>query len=107
MNKFKRYDNRVAVCERHDDEIPVQDGLAYTPSKMMQLAQEGIPISTQTAAGVTFDDGYRTLDFEPLLENRRGIELTDLWEARQDIKVKMKEKMKNPIFKVQDNAGNS
>lgn len=104
MNKFKRYNNRVAVCELQTDESSVQEGLAYTPSKMMQLAQEGIPISTQAAAGITFDDGYRKLDFEPLLENRRGVEMTDLWEARQDIKSKVKDKIKKPVFKSQNDG---
>lgn len=99
MNKFCRKYNRVAVCKLQDGEIPTQGGLAFTPSRMMELANDGIPISTQTAAGVTYDDGYRTLDFEPLLEHRRGIDICDAWEADQDARVKMKTALKKPLFK--------
>lgn len=102
-NKFKNRMCRVAVCQLHDDEEAVQDNLAYTPSQMMQLAADGIPVSTQSVAALSFDDGTRKLDFEPLMEFRRGVEMTDLWEARQDVKAKMKEKMKKPIFKPESN----
>lgn len=80
---------RVAVCELHDDEEPVQSGLAFTPSKMLELARDGVPISQQTA-GATYDDGYRTLPFEPLLEHQRGIDMADLWERDQDARGRIK-----------------
>lgn len=99
MNKFSVTYNRVAICKCKEGEIPTQGGLAFTPSKMMQLASDGIPISAQTAAGITYDEGHRTLDFEPLLENRRGIDVTDIWEADQDARHKIKNSLKKPIFK--------
>lgn len=84
-NKFHKKYFRAAVCELHPDEEPVQNDLAFTPSRMFELAQEGIPISTQSAAlSGSFDEGYRTLDFEPLLEHQRGVDFADLWEKSKD-----------------------
>lgn len=84
---------RFAKCELHDDEEPIQNDLAFTPSKMLMLAHDGVPISTQTA-GMVFDDGYRTLDFEPLLEHQRGIDMAELWEHDQDARGKFKSAIK-------------
>lgn len=104
MGKFDKKYTRVAVCKLKEGEIPVQGGLAYTPSKMMQLAQDGIPISTQTAAGVQYDDGYRKLDFEPLMEFRRGVDITDVWEADMDARQKVKNALKKPVYKTLQDA---
>lgn len=80
---------RLSVCELHEDEDPVQSGLSFTPSKMLELASQGVPVSTQTA-GATFDDGYRDLDFEPDLQYQRGIDFADLWERELTAKKKFK-----------------
>lgn len=78
---------RAAVCDLQPGEDEVQTGLSFTPSKMLKLASEGIPVSSQTA-GAQFDDGYRTLDFEPLPEYQRGIEFAELWERQQTARKK-------------------
>ena len=80
---------RVSICKRHDVDRPVQDGLAFTPARMLELAEQGIPVSTQTAAS-SFDDGYTQLEFEPNLELQRGIDMADLWEAQQNVREKMR-----------------
>lgn len=84
-NKFHEKTFRAAVCRLHDDEEPTQPGLAYTPSQMFELAQKGVPVSTQTAAfSGSFDEGYRTLDYEPPLDLQRGADMADLWEKSKD-----------------------
>lgn len=85
FNKFGKRYFRAAICELHPGEEFVQSHLAYTPSQMMELAAQGIPVSTQTAAfASSFDEGYRTLDFTPLPEHQRGMDIAQLWEISKD-----------------------
>lgn len=89
-NKYTRKNrDRFAHCVRHDGEQEVQSGLALTPSQMMEMAQRGLPITTQNL-GVTYDEGYSNLDFTPPLEHQRGIDIGDLYEARMDAKSKLR-----------------
>lgn len=85
MNKYKKRYFRGADCSLLPNEERVQGDLAYTPSRMMELAKEGVPISTQNAnmSGM-FDEGTRTLDWEPALENMRHADFADLWEKAHD-----------------------
>lgn len=76
-------------CVRVADDAVVQNGLALTPSQMMDMQDKGIPITTQNL-GVTYDDGYSSLDFNVPLEYQRGIDMADLWEARENSKKKMR-----------------
>lgn len=78
-----------AQALRHDGEQQVENGLAMTPSQMYDMAQRGLPITTQNL-GITYDEGYSALDFNPPLEHRRGIDFGDLYEARFDAKSKMR-----------------
>lgn len=74
---------------RHSDEQVVQNGLAVTPSQMMELASQGIPISPNNL-GLGFEEGVSDLDFTPPLQYQRGIDIGDLYEAREDSKAKIK-----------------
>lgn len=78
---------------RRDDEGVVQDGLALTPSKVAEMTRAGIPISTVNAMG--FHDGYRTLDFEPFILNRRGVDMIDAWNAQMDSRKKLRDAAKS------------
>lgn len=78
-----------ANCKRHGDDLPVQSGLAVTPRQMMEMAEQGIPISSVNAEFM-YDDGTRTLAFEPPLERQRRVELGDLWENEMDTRKKTK-----------------
>lgn len=83
--KFHRFKPCSAV--RRADEDPVQPGLALTPSQISELTRAGVPISNVNA--MQFFDGYRTLDFQPGLLNRRGVDLVDAWEAQMDSRKKL------------------
>lgn len=80
---------RFASCKRQDYEQDVVSGLAITPARMQALTRDGVPINTQANAA-TFDDGYRTLEYEPAADLRRGVDMAELWEQGRDIKDKMK-----------------
>lgn len=78
-----------ASCKRESFEQDVISGLAITPARMQALTRDGVPINTQANA-MSFDDGYRTLDFEPPADLQRGVDIAELWEQGRDIKDKMK-----------------
>lgn len=65
----------------------VQNGLAYTPSQMADLVAKGIPVSN-TAVGIQSDS--LAVDSIPL-EGVRGVDMSDLWNAREDGKRKLRE----------------
>lgn len=92
MVTLKRYsktrNSRYCAPKRHDYEAEVQSNLSITPSKMLEMAEKGIPVSSQLS-GLSFEEGVSKLDFEPPLEHRRGVDMADLWEAREDLKVKV------------------
>lgn len=81
--------SRFSFIKRHEFEEDVQNGLSVTPQRMLELTNKGIPISSQLNA-LVFDEGVSALDFEPPLECTRGVDLADLWEARENLKVKVR-----------------
>lgn len=79
------------VCPRLNLEIDrlVQNNLGVTPAKMLELTKAGVPISPANL-GLTYQDGVSKLDFVPPLEYQRGIDIGQLWEARQDSRDKFR-----------------
>lgn len=80
---------RFASCKRHELEQDVVSGLAITPARMQSLTRDGVPINSQANAA-SYDDGYRTLEYEPPSELRRGVDMAELWEQGRDIKDRLK-----------------
>lgn len=80
---------RFASCKRQDFEQDVVSGLAITPARMQSLTRDGVPINSQANAA-SYDDGYRTLEYEPPADLRRGVDIAELWENGRDIKDKLK-----------------
>lgn len=89
MSKFFSKPRRMAKALRHGDDVFVQNGLAVTPSQMLEMAADGVPISSVNAEFM-YDDGQRTPPDVPVLDRQRGVDLGDLWEHQQDIRYKMK-----------------
>lgn len=89
---------RTARCHLQSGEVKTQNGLAVTPTQMLEMAEAGIPINSINADSF-YDDGKRTLDFEPTLDRQRGVDIGDLWENEQDIKYKTRKlyKMKGVV----------
>lgn len=90
---FRHFSNsstlRFASCKRRELEQDVVSGLAITPARMQSLTRDGVPINSQANAA-SYDEGYRTLEYEPPAELRRGVDMAELWEQGRDIKDKMK-----------------
>lgn len=83
---MKRTRHPLATCKRRTGEKPVQNGLALTPSDILRMAEQGIPASS--ANNPNLIDGSTENNWEVPLEERRGIDMADLWNERQNIKRK-------------------
>lgn len=86
---------------RHEGEAVVQNDLAYTPTQMMQMAEQGIAISNQSVNADMFFDGVPVNEstFNLPLERLRGVDVADCWQANESIRKKAKNGLKNDIFK--------
>lgn len=84
---------RFAHAKRKEYEKAVQGGLSLTPSEMMAMAMDGKPIAAGLQTQGTFDNTPQG-DFYVPLEHTRGIEITDLYEARMDGKAKLRKAVK-------------
>lgn len=84
---------------RKEGENIVQNDLAYTPSQMMEMAERGIAVSNQSIAADNFFDGVSVAQstFELPLDQLRGIDVADCWQANESIRKKAKKGLKNDI----------
>lgn len=71
----------LSACNRVEPEEIVRNGLTTTPAQMLSLAQDGIPIASQCET--TFHDGVENPSWDVPLESTRGVDIADLWTARQ------------------------
>lgn len=79
-----------SICRFNEaTDRPVQSNLAVTPAKMLEMTKRGIPISPANL-GIMYQEGVSKLDFTPPLEYHRGIDIGQLWEARQDSREKFR-----------------
>lgn len=79
----------VASAVRASDEPIVQNGLAITPSEMVEMMKRGEPISAQ---GYSMKDETisQRNDFFVPLEHTRGFDIVDGWNTRKDVQSKVR-----------------
>lgn len=94
MNRYKNITKkrRFAVCNNSLDTIKVQSNLTLTPAQMYGFALQGKPISTFQLPAENFDDGLsaEATDIEVPLEEKRGIDVNDLYQNFKDVGTKFK-----------------
>lgn len=98
-HKNRNHNRKFANPKRMDGEPIVQNDLAVTPSQMVQMMSDGIPITTQNLHPELFFDGDTNPSFEIPIDQQRGIDVADCWEASQDIRARAKKGLKNDIKK--------
>lgn len=86
MKKIRR---KFANCKRRVGEDVVQNGLAVTPSDVLRMAEKGIPASAQMNA--SFIDGTPNPGWDVPLEERRGIDIGQMWQFSKDAKQKFRD----------------
>lgn len=64
------------------------NGLAVTPSDMHRMVDRGIPVSPANDA--LFFDGTPNVTFDLPIEDARGVDVNDIWNAQQDSRRKLK-----------------
>lgn len=79
---------RRAIHRYPYSRVNVQSGLSVTPSEMLALAQQGIPISSHFDDS-KFDDGdtkaLGSIDFI----HQRGLDIVDVWEHQKSSRKKL------------------
>lgn len=80
---FKRNipDNHCFNCPS-ECEINTQSGLAITPARMAEMVNQGIPVSTDNASG-QFYDGVPMPSFDIPVDQKRGVDMAQIWQAQQ------------------------
>lgn len=69
-------------------DAPVQSGLAVTPSKMLEMAQHGVPISTSNES--SFFDGVKNPSWDIDIALDRRADVNDIWTAERESSAKIK-----------------
>lgn len=93
MYNIKSVPFKMVQCRYRDGEQRVQDGLACTPQQALELAQQGVPISTQMANPQLFDDGVSNPGSEVPMERQRGVSINDMWNEQCRIEKEFNSKL--------------
>ncbi|MBQ8501022.1 MAG: hypothetical protein IJ494_01775 [Bacteroides sp.] len=80
---------RIVACKRKENELPVYGNLVVTPSKMLEMSEKGIPISSQNMAFQP-SDGEQNPSWDLPLDRLRGVDPAEMWEYSQVIKQRAK-----------------
>lgn len=81
QSKYRKFGRVCSIPERVH--IPVQDNLAITPSKMAELVDQGIPVSSSVLSGMA-DDGIANPSWDLPIDQRRGIDVAEVWCAQRE-----------------------
>lgn len=96
-SRIRNSASRLRPCHIVDDSFSkVEQGLAYTPSQMRQMAEKGIPINTLMANETFFDGDYNNSTDLPL-EFTRGIDSIDAWNAERDSRKRLAAAHRNDV----------
>lgn len=98
------YHNRklkhFSMPRRHEDEDVVQCDLAYTPSQMMRLVENGFPVTAHQLNPDLFFDGVAVGQgtFDLPLDRTKGVDVADCWQASQTARKKAKDGLRQDVF---------
>lgn len=67
-------------------DLKVRGGLSVSPAEMMEYTARGIAISSSNLA---YFDGDTSSSMDVPLENARGVDAADVWQASQTAKKKL------------------
>lgn len=101
MNKFLKIHSDCAVRTMDIPFNMVAQNLALSPTDMLQMTENGLPISTNMLSAEYFDDGKVGLGSEIAFSNRRGIEAVDVYEYQSRARSKLSKALKD--YKPQNN----
>lgn len=89
MSVFHKVPFRLALCESHEGDDPINPNLALTPAEMDALRMSGKPISVNQLDSQYFDGEPDLHDFNIPLTQQRGVDINDAWETAKTSKEKL------------------
>lgn len=84
---FKNIRRVPVPCGGFTKPVYVTPGLAVTPSEVASLTEKGIAVNAVNAGALSVVDGVS--DPVLLLENTRGIDVSDVWNASLDARANL------------------
>lgn len=94
LNRYKnvRKRTRFARADYDKDSLKVQSHLTLTPAQMYGMALQGKPISSFQLPEENFDLGVadEAENIHVPREEKRGVDVNDLWQESQDIETNFK-----------------
>ena len=90
MDRHFLYRNRLkrgSSCCKSETDLPVRNGLAYSPADMAKLTAKGMPINSLNTQSVFFD-GEPNPPFHVSAERGRHVDVCDLWEDHMNLRDK-------------------
>lgn len=78
--KYRQFGKSCFISK--DTIIPVQDNLAITPSRMAELVDQGIPVSSSILSG-NYSDGVQNPTWDLPLDLHRGVDVAEVWCAQR------------------------
>ncbi len=89
---FKQFrDGRVSrLCDVSDDSsayLKTSPGLAMTPADIQECVKRGVPVSTDNVS--QFVDGVESASQSLSVDEMRGVDIVDTWDASLDAKSKI------------------
>lgn len=77
-----------ASCKRDVRETKVKNGLAITPAQVLKMAEAGLPVSAQLQYQTV--EGHTGSDWNLGIEDRRGIDIGQVWQESQSARKRLK-----------------
>lgn len=92
MIQKSKHPNHVCNCKRTENDPIVQNGLALTPARMLELTQQGFSISAQNARFLKDMPMAPYSRMDVPFEFRRGVDvLADGYQMQQEIRKKVRQ----------------
>lgn len=92
MDFISKLNGSGLICSskprRRPDELKVTNGLAVTPSQMMKMARQGVPVTAQNEQN--FYDGDTNVSWSIAPEKLRGVDPADLWTQSMTARKKIR-----------------
>lgn len=100
LNKMKekfKTNQRLCTCIPSRTFLRTRQGLAYTPSEMLSLAERGIPVNQANAGENNFYDGELNPSWTVPIERDRGVDIADVWQMQMESRSKLNKAHRNDI----------
>lgn len=88
MKVLKNKKTVFATCKRRVGEAVVHNGLAITPSQVLKMAEQGLPVTAQLQYQMV--EGHEGSDWNLGIEERRGIDMAQVWQESKSARKRLK-----------------